>query len=40
MTKSFTNPINENAYENAVISIFKELGYRHVYGPSLKSRDF
>ena len=37
---TFQNPINESAYEDAIISIFKDLGYRHVYGPSLKSRDF
>ena len=30
MTKSFSNPINESAYEDAIISIFKDLGYRHV----------
>ena len=40
MSRRFSNPINEGAYEDAVISIFKDLGYRHVYGPSLKSRDF
>ena len=40
MTKSFTNPINENAYEDAVISVFKDLGYRHVYASSLEHRDF
>lgn len=27
-------------YEDAIISIFKELGYRHVYGPNLDNRDF
>lgn len=39
MTKSFTNPIDENAYEDAVISIFKDLGYQHIYAPNIDSRD-
>lgn len=40
MSQRFSNPINENAYEDAVISIFKELGYQHVYASSLEHRDF
>lgn len=39
MTKFFTNPINESAYEDAVINIFKDLGYRHVYAPNISDRD-
>ena len=37
---TFQEPANENAYEDAVISIFKDLGYRHVYVPNLDNRDF
>lgn len=40
MTKSSTNFINENTYENVVIDIFKNLGYRHIYAPGIDRRDF
>lgn len=37
---TYTNPVNEEAYENSVIELFEGMGYRHVYGPDLESRDF
>lgn len=37
---TYTNPVNEEAYENSIIELFEEMGYRHVYGPDLDSRDF
>ena len=40
MTYTFINPVNEEAYENSVIELFEGMGYRHVYGPDLESRDF
>ena len=40
MNKEFTNPVNEEAYENSVIELFQELGYTHVYGPDIETRDF
>lgn len=40
MIKNFKNPVNEEAYENSVIELFEGMGYRHVYGPDLDSRDF
>ncbi len=40
MTNTFINPVNEEAYENSVIELFEGMGYRHVYGPDLESRDF
>ena len=40
MTDTFINPVNEEAYENSVIELFEGMGYRHVYGPNLESRDF
>ena len=40
MTDTFINPVNEEAYENSVIELFEGMGYRHVYGPDLESRDF
>lgn len=30
----------EAAYENSVIELFQHLGYTHVYGPDIDSRDF
>ena len=36
----YANPANEEAYENSVIELFERMGYRHVYGPDLESRDF
>lgn len=35
-----TNPVNEEAYENSIIELFEELGYTHVYGPDMETRDF
>jgi len=35
-----TNPVNEEAYENSIIELFQELGYTHVYGPDVETRDF
>lgn len=40
MSRHFTNSVNENAYEDAVISVFKGLGYHHIYAPDLHNRDF
>lgn len=40
MTTYFENPVNENAYENSIIELFEELGYTHVYGPDVETRDF
>ena len=40
MTDTFINPVNEEAYENSVIELFEEMGYRHVYGPDIETRDF
>ena len=37
---TYTNPVNEEAYENSVIELFEELGYTHVYGPDVEARDF
>ena len=36
MTKFF----NENDYENIIIEIFQNMGYNHIYGPSIEKRDF
>lgn len=40
MNKVFINPVNEEAYENSIIELFEELGYTHVYGPDVETRDF
>ena len=32
-------PFNEAAYENSIIELFQNMGYRHVYGPDV-DRDF
>lgn len=40
MTTYFENPVNENAYEASIIELFQELGYTHVYGPDVETRDF
>ncbi len=40
MTDNFTNPVNEDAYENSVIELFEGMGYTHVYGPDIEDRDF
>lgn len=37
---TYTNPVNEEAYENSIIELFEELGYTHVYGPDIDSRNF
>lgn len=37
---TYTNPVSEEAYENSVIELFEEMGYRHVYGPDVETRDF
>ena len=37
---TYTNPVNEEAYENSIIELFQELGYAHVYGPDVEDRDF
>lgn len=37
---TYTNPVNEEAYENSIIELFQELGYTHVYGPDVETRDF
>lgn len=40
MPNTFTNPASEAAYENAIIELFQNMGYTHVYGPSVEGRDF
>ncbi len=40
MIKNFINPVNEEAYENSIIELFEGMGYRHVYGPDVETRDF
>ena len=35
----FTNPVNENSYENAIIQLFQQLGYTHICGYDV-NRDF
>jgi type I restriction enzyme R subunit len=37
---TYTNPANEEAYENSIIELFQQLGYSHVYGPDVENRDF
>ena len=37
---TYTNPVNEEAYENSIIELFQELGYTHIYGPDVEDRDF
>lgn len=37
---TYTNPVNEEAYENSIIELFQELDYTHVYGPDVETRDF
>lgn len=37
---TFINPCSEEAYENSIIELFEELGYTHVYGPDVETRDF
>ena len=37
---TYTNPANEHAYENSVIELFENMGYTHVYGPDVETRDF
>lgn len=37
---TYTNPVNEDAYENSVIELFEGMGYTHVYGPDIEDRDF
>lgn len=37
---TFINPCSEEAYENSIIELFQELGYTHVYGPDVETRDF
>lgn len=37
---TYTNPVNEEAYENSIIELFQELGYTHIYGPDVETRDF
>ncbi len=32
--------LTEASYENSVIELFQHLGYTHVYGPDIDSRDF
>lgn len=40
MGNNFINPVNEEAYENSIIELFEKLGYTHVYGPDVETRDF
>ena len=30
----------EESYENSVLELFKNLGYQHIYGPDIDTRDF
>lgn len=34
------NIYTEQSYENAIIELFQNMGYTHVYGPSVENRDF
>ncbi len=36
---TYTNPVNENAYELAIIELFQGMGWDYVYGPDI-DRDF
>ncbi len=40
MSEIFSNPMNENAYELSVLELFRQMGWVHVYGPSVEHRDF
>lgn len=40
MPSTFSNPASEAVYENAIIELFQEMGYSHVYGPDVEARDF
>lgn len=40
MEKRKENPVNEGTYENAVLELFQEMGYTHVYGPEVAERDY
>lgn len=37
---TYTNPVNEEAYENSIIELFEGMGYTHIYGPDVETRDF
>lgn len=37
---TYINPVNEEAYEKSIIELFEEIGYTHVYGPDVETRDF
>ena len=34
------NSYTEQSYENSVIELFQNMGYTHVYGPDIETRDF
>ncbi len=40
MSRVFSNPMSENAYELSVLELFQQMGWVHVYGPSVEHRDF
>ncbi len=40
MSTNFINPVDENAYELSVLDLFQQMGWVHVYGPSVDKRDF
>ena len=37
---TYTNPVNEEAYENSIIELFEGMEYTHVYAPDIENRDF
>lgn len=42
MTNNYSNPVDEESYENSIIELFQEMdmGYTYVYGPDVENRDF
>ena len=34
------NMYTEESYENSVIELFQNMGYQHIYGPDIETRDF
>lgn len=33
-------PYTEADYENSVIELFENMGYKHIYGPAIGERNF
>ncbi len=42
MAENYSNPVDEESYENSIIELFQErdMGYTYVYGPDVENRDF